>query len=181
MATLITMASLAVSAMAACSGPRCIRQVTDATNVTVASNMTLTPINSTTPSNGNPFTPKSNVTLPYGLDDTNYVNITLTVASAVLLETIDSLAAVVCATDSVTLSFNSTDSLDAAYSAWSTYSDLVLITNHFGDCDTEYERSFFVAASFAISNSTLVATAEKTAVRNIACKSRIVCLAVIAP
>lgn len=171
MATLITMASLAGSAFAAAyPGMKSVRQTADTSNVTVASNMTLSPINCTIPEDQNPFLAQSNVTLPYGVNETNYVNITLTVASAVLLETIESLTSVDCAADSVTVSFNSTDNLDAAFDAWSAYSDLVLITNHMGDCDTEFERGFFVAGAFAIENSTLVASAEKTNVTSIACK-----------
>ncbi|KAJ4396214.1 hypothetical protein N0V93_000433 [Gnomoniopsis smithogilvyi] len=172
MATLLTMASLAGSAFAAYPGLKSVRQATDAANVTVASNMTLTPINCTTPEDENPFVAQSNVTLPYGLNDTNYVNITLTVPSAILLEAIESLTNVDCSADSLTVSFNSTDSLDAAFAAWSAYTDLVLITNHLGDCDTEYERGFFVAASFAVSDSTIVATAEKTNVTSIASHMR---------
>ncbi|KAJ4418342.1 hypothetical protein N0V82_005623 [Gnomoniopsis sp. IMI 355080] len=172
MATLLTMASLAGSTLAAYPGMKSIRQTTDATNVTVASNMTLTPIKCTTPEDENPFLAQTNVTLPYGLNDTNYVNITLTVSSAVLLEAIESLTNVDCAADSVTVSFNSTNSLDAAFAAWSAYKDLVLITNHLGDCDTEYERGFFVADSFEISNSTLVATAEKSNVTSVASHMR---------
>lgn len=171
MATLLAMASIAGSALAAYPGVKSIRQTTDAANVTVASNMTLTPINCPAlPQEQNPFTVQSNVTLPYGLNDTNYVNITLTVPSAVVLEVIESLTNVDCAADSVTVSFNNTDSLDAAFAAWSAYQDLVLITNHLGDCDTEYERGFFLAGSFAISNNSLVATAEKSNVTSIACK-----------
>lgn len=170
MATLMTMASLAGSALAAYPGMKSIRQTADPSNVTVASNMTLSPINCTIPADQNPFLAQSNVTLPYGVNNTNYVNITLTVPSAVLLEAIESLSSVDCAADSVTVSFNSTDDLDAAFDAWSGYSSLVLITNHYGDCDTEYERGFFVADSFAIANSTLVATAAKSNVTSIACK-----------
>lgn len=171
MATLLTMASLASSAVAVYPGLKSPRQVetTDPTNVTVASNMTLTPINCTSPSDESPFAVQNNVTLPYGLDGTNYVNITLTVKSAVLLETIESLTGVECAADSVSVSFNSTDNLDAAYAVWSAYNNLVLITNHLGDCDSEYERGFFVAGSLAISDSTLVASAEKANVTSIAC------------
>lgn len=172
MATLITVASLAGSALAAAyPGMKSIRQAADTSNVTIASNMTLSPINCTIPEDQNPFLAQSNVTLPYGVDEINYVNITLTVASAVLLETIESLTSVDCAADSVTVSFNSTDNLDTAFDTWSGYSSLVLITNHMGDCDTEFERGFFVADSFAITDSTLVASAEKTNVTSIACKS----------
>lgn len=171
MATLITMASLAGYALAAYPGMKSIRQTADTSNVTVASNMTLAPINCTIPEDQNPFLAQSNVTLPYGVNDTNYVNITLELPSAVLLETIDTLTSVHCAANSVTVSFNSTDSLNAAFAAWNGHSNMVLITNHFGDCDTDFERGFFVANSFAIANSTLVATAAKSNVTSVACES----------
>lgn len=173
MNTLISLASLALAstAHAAPSGAKSIRQIADATNVTVAGNMTLSPIvaNITEPADET-FTPKTEVALPYGVNNTNFVNVTLTVPAAVLLESISHLTTVDCATDSVSLTFEDADDVNLAFEQWSAFESLVLITNHMGDCDTEFERGFFVATTYAITDLTLVASVEKTNVSNFASK-----------
>lgn len=169
-----------------------------ATNATVdtipSSNITLSPIPS-----GNKsitaVTPRSNITLPYGNGNTTtssssssnsrlasestpltnaVVNITLTTTyDGVLLETIENLVSVVCSRDSVSMTFNDTDTLDAAYSIWSSYDEVLLVTNHVGLCDTEFERGFFVSSGFEAfaSNLTLVAGAVKRNLSDVASKS----------
>lgn len=170
--SLITLASLALAGTAAAHpGMKASRQIVDASNATIAGNMTLAPIaaNLTTPT-VDAFAPVTDVVLPYGLNNTNFVNITLTVPSAVLLESIAQLTAVDCASDSVSLTFAAEDDVNNAFTQWSAVDSLVLITNHLGDCDTENERGFFLANTYTISDLTLVAGVEKTNVTNFACK-----------
>lgn len=173
MATLLSIASLVLAgkALAAHPGLGARQLASDGSNVTVASSLTLTPIVLNTTTTPTELVPKTNVTLSYGVNNTINVNVTLIVSSTILLENVHSLTTVDCEPDYVVLSFNSTDALNAAYDEWSVYDDLVFITNHLGDCDTELERGFFLATSFAIDDSSLVATIQKTNVTNIACKS----------
>lgn len=184
MAAFINMASLAFFASSALAKPQTgiegvrallSRQATDAN--TAASNITLTPITTV----DNTLTPKPNITLNYGVDNSTtdaannaVVNITLTTAyDGVCLESIESLAAVDCSSDSVNLTFADADTLNAAYSSWSTYANLVLVTNHVGDCDPEFERGFFVGSSFQAveEDLTLVVGAVKQNLTDVACKS----------
>lgn len=167
MTTLVYMASLALAstALAAPSASNAVRD----------NKMTLKPMSHFSTRDLDvdlALQPQTDVNLPYGLDNTNYVNVTLTVPDAVLLESITSLTAVDCAADSVALTFNNTNDLSAAYAAWSAYPSLVLITNHLGDCDTDIERGFFVASTFSTSNAnTLIAGVQKTDAASLACKS----------
>lgn len=174
MTTLLSLATLALAgtAHAAHPGMKAIRQLAHASNTVTASNVSLTPItvNTTAPS-PECFEPHTDVILPYGTDNTSIVNITLTVPAAVLLEAVTPLTAVDCAEDSVALTFRNAAMVNAAFTAWSAFESLVLITNHMGDCDTEHERGFFVASTFAIDNLTLVAGVEKTNVTNVASES----------
>ncbi|KAF3760968.1 hypothetical protein M406DRAFT_239251, partial [Cryphonectria parasitica EP155] len=115
--------------------------------------------------------PQTDLMLSYGLNSTKYVNVSLTTTSpGVLLESINSITAVECSVNSVSMVFNSSETLDAALAEWSGYDELVLVTNHMGDCDTEFERGFFVAAEWTSDSSalSLVASAEKTNVTNVA-------------
>lgn len=163
-------------------------------NATAAatSNITLTPITLGDKQTTRALTPQPNITLPYGNSNNPstaasstllstasppndaVVNITLTtIYDGVLLEWIENLASVDCTSDSVRLTFNDTDTLELAYNTWSSYAELLLVTNHVGDCDTEFERGFFVSSSFEAfeANLTLVAGAMKKSLTDVACKS----------
>lgn len=178
MSLLAVSLALAGSAVALHPGLKAPRQAVDTGNATAASNITLTPIvvndtRSSPSSAAEALAPQSNVTLPYGINGTNYVNITFTTTpGAVKLEAVHTITAVDCSANTVGLTFDNATSLNAAYAEWSAYQQLVLVTNHLGDCDTELERSFFLATSFASyeSNLTLVASAEKKNVTDIACE-----------
>lgn len=163
------------SAAAVHPGLKATRQTSDTANITTASNVTLAPVilASTNTPTADTLAPQSNVTLPYGLNGTDYVKITFTTSSsAVVLESIESLALVDCSADSVSLTFDNADDLTSAYNEWSAHDQLVFVTNHMGDCDTELERGFFLAENFASNETTLtlVATAEKKNVTDIACE-----------
>lgn len=177
MATLLSMTSWALAglagsaAAAAYPGPKVSRQTTGTPDVNSVGNVTLGPIsqNSSTP---DPFTPNTNLTLSYGLDATEYVGVSLTTTSpGVLLETIDSVTAADCSADSVNLTFSSSETLNAAYAAWSSFEKLLLVTNHLGDCDSEFERGFFVAETWASDAATLslLASAQKKTVTDVSC------------
>lgn len=176
MVNIIALASLGLagSALAAHPGLKAVRQTSD-TNVTAATNITLSPIVlNDTHSTIDYLTPQNNVTLVYGLNTTEYVNVTLTTDSfAILLEAISSLAAVDCSADSVSMTFDNVGDLGTAYSTWSGYDGLVLVTNHMGDCDPEFERGMFVTGGFTsyAANLTLVASAQKKTVADVACES----------
>lgn len=164
----IAVLATATSAIAAPS-PKFARQTGDASTT----NVTLTPVTASNDVAG--LTPNVNVTLPYGYDTTgnSVVNIALTtISSSVLLESISSVTSVDCASDSVSVTFDTADDLASAYSQWSSHPQLVLITNHMGDCDTEIERGFFTADSYTMDADSmlLVATAQKSTINDIACK-----------
>ncbi|POS70678.1 hypothetical protein DHEL01_v210927 [Diaporthe helianthi] len=87
---------------------------------------------------------------------------------SVILEDIDDITAVDCMGQSqVAITFSDKEAFDEALADWTGLHDsFVMITNHKGDCDSELERSFFVAdtdtlASFE-SNLTIIAKAEKS-------------------
>ncbi|KAK7731535.1 hypothetical protein SLS53_008775 [Cytospora paraplurivora] len=86
---------------------------------------------------------------------------------AVVLEDIADVTAVDCTGQAkVAVTFSDTDAFSEALSSWSGLNDsFVLITNHQGDCDTELERSFFIADTDTLtsyeSNLTIIAQAEK--------------------
>lgn len=177
MASLLSLAALAGTAVAAF--PKVTRQVdgvngTSINATTTVSNVTLVPI--TLPgivTTEEALAPASNFTVSYGVNETNFVNITFTTESgAVVLEDIDTLTAVDCAVDTVSLTFATVADLAAAYASWSAYDQLVLITNHLGNCDPEVERGFFLAGDFTIlpANNTLLASAERCNVSDVACE-----------
>lgn len=160
-------------------------QARDTTNATI-SNITLSPIPSGRWPSDTAVTPQADITLPYSYDNDNSsltasplsdasVNITLTASyDGVLLETIENLVSVTCSSDSVSLTFNDTDTLDAAYSSWSgSDKEVLLVTNHEGLCDTKFERGFFLSSKYTVfeSNLTLVATAMQKNMSDVASKS----------
>lgn len=161
------------SSAAAAPSLKAARQTEDTVNATVVSNVTLSPI--PVPLKPDCLIPQTNVSLDYGLNNTDLaaVNVTLfTSYPTILLETISNLTAVDCSSDSVAITFNNAQDLDEAYSQWSSHEKLLLITNHMGDCDTEFERGFFVAGTYTTDTSSLslTVTAEKTDVHNVSCE-----------
>ncbi|KAJ0120183.1 isoamyl alcohol [Diaporthe amygdali] len=171
MARLFSVAILALaSSAAAAPSLKAARQTEDTVNATVVSNVTLSPI--PVPLKPDCLVPQTNVSLDYGLNNTDLaaVNVTLfTSYPTILLETISNLTAVDCSSDSVAITFNNAQDLDEAYTQWSSHEKLLLITNHMGDCDTEFERGFFVAGTYTTDTSSLslTVTAEKTDVHNV--------------
>lgn len=156
-----------------CAAPS-LKSARQADDTTTSTNVTLSPV-SVPADNTDAFTPSVNVSLPYGVDQTqgSAVNVGLTTAHAsLLLEAISSLVSVDCSSDSVSMTFDNADDLDSAYSEWSSHPLLVLVTNHMGDCDTEFERGFFVADSYTTDESTLtlVASTTKSSINDVACK-----------
>lgn len=181
MAALMSMASLAFAgaafALPGSSGLKAMRQITDA-NVTTVSNVTLTPITlppDAAPTGLDSIVPQPNITLNYGLDNSSAtVNVTLiTNYDGVLLEAIANLSTVDCSSDSVSITFTNAAYLAAAHTSWSSYDKLLLVTNHVGDCDSEFDRGFFVSSTFQSfeSNLTLIAGVQKVNVSDITCKS----------
>lgn len=86
---------------------------------------------------------------------------------AVVLEDIDDVTGVDCTGQaSVAVTFRDADAFNEALTSWSGLNDsFVMITNHLGDCDSELERSFFVADTDTLAsyetNLTIIAKAEK--------------------
>lgn len=62
---------------------------------------------------------------------------------AVVLEHINSIKAVECTDESVIVSFNDLTGFETALGSWLERESLILITNHLGNCDVEFERGFF--------------------------------------
>ncbi|KAG9233160.1 hypothetical protein BJ875DRAFT_379168 [Amylocarpus encephaloides] len=80
----------------------------------------------------------------------------------VLLETIQSLINVDCTPSSVQLTFNDSSIFGTTQTTWANQSEFVMITNHFGDCDEELERGFFLVNSVVFNALTLTVTAHST-------------------
>lgn len=130
---------------------------------------------------GRHMTPQKNLDLAWQTaDEGSLVTVGLSmINTAVLLEDVQDVAAVDCTGQaSVSITFNNTEAFNEAVSEWGALNDsFVMITNHMGDCDSELERSFFVAdtdslASFA-SNLTVVLQAEKSDVASTASSTSI--------
>ncbi|KAK1996073.1 hypothetical protein LX36DRAFT_130423 [Colletotrichum falcatum] len=71
---------------------------------------------------------------------------------AVVLEHVDAVKAVVCADDELTVAFSEPDAFREAVRGWTASADeggFVLVTNHLGNCDAEFERGFFLATGLA--------------------------------
>lgn len=168
MAAVLLLASLAGLTAAAAVSPhqKAPRQADDA-----SANVTLSPVTASSSS----LQPSVNVSLPYASphDAASVISVDLTASHAsVLLEGISSVASVDCASDAVTITFDNADDLASAYSEWSSHPLLVLVTNHMSNCDSDLERGFFTASSFATDASalTLVASAQKASIGDIGCK-----------
>lgn len=135
------------------------------------------------PTAGRNVTPKKNLSLAWqtpGNDSLVSVGLTMQ-NSAVALEDVDDVIAVDCSgNSSIAITFNNTEAFNEALTEWSALNDsFVMITNHFGDCDAELERSFFVADSDTLAafdtNLTIIARAEKSDVASTTSKA-ILCL-----
>lgn len=174
MSRLVSLAVLALASSAtAAPGLKAARQSDDTVNATVVSNITLSPI--PVPTKPDCLVPQTNVSLDYGLNNTDLAAVNVTLSTnypTILLETILNLTTVDCSSDSVAITFNNAEDLNDAYTQWSSHAKLLLITNHMGDCDTEFERGFFLAGTYTADTSslTLTATAEKTSVNDIICE-----------
>lgn len=108
--------------------------------------------------------PSTSVGLDYGVDTDPLVHVDLDMQKpAVLLEDVASIDAVVCANDSISITFASGEGFEAAVATWANKGDLVFFTNHLGDCDTETERGVFLVNRFApdVATLTVVVHAEK--------------------
>ncbi|CAG8979633.1 hypothetical protein HYALB_00011517 [Hymenoscyphus albidus] len=106
--------------------------------------------------------PHLNFTIPYTsnssattIDIKNVMKV-----PTVLLETIASVVNVDCSATSVQLTFNDSAIFETTVAAWAAQDDFLLVTNHFGDCDEELERGFFLVDRVEFDNSTLVCTAH---------------------
>lgn len=128
---------------------------------------------------GRHIVPKKNLSLAWQTpNNDSAVSVGISMLNAgVVLEDIDDVTGVDCTGQaSVAITFNNTEAFNEAFTEWSSLNDsFVIITNHMGDCDTELERSFFLAdsdtlASFA-TNLTIIAQAEKSDLVSTASKS----------
>lgn len=123
--------------------------------------------------------PKKNLSLSWQTPNSDgLVSVGLTMQNtAVALEDVDDVIAVDCSgNSSVAVTFNNTEAFNDALTQWSGLNDsFVMITNHLGDCDSELERSFFVADSDTLgsfeNNLTIIARAEKSDLVNTASKT----------
>jgi hypothetical protein len=121
------------------------------------------------PSDLSNIVPKSNFTLHYGSNDTStpgsnaQISVQMKVPS-VILEDILSIHSVVCSDTGVSISFNDLAGYEKSMKEWPASGDFVLITNHLGNCDTEFERGIFLAGGLVFDQKTLtiVATVEKS-------------------
>ena len=128
---------------------------------------------------GRNIAPTKNLDLAWKTpDEASIVSVNLAMQHpAVILEDIDDITAVDCiGQQRVAVTFSDKEAFDEALEDWTGLDDaFVMVTNHQGDCDTELERSFFVAdtdtlASFE-SNLTIIAKAEKSDVHSTAGKT----------
>ncbi|KAE8389553.1 hypothetical protein BDV23DRAFT_97278 [Aspergillus alliaceus] len=99
--------------------------------------------------------PAANISLYYGPSDTDAGDSSFAVTSgsvnmnlefshdAVVLEYIESIKSVQCSDGSVIVAFKSLAGFETAFQSWSLRESLILITNHLGNCDVEFERGFF--------------------------------------
>lgn len=91
------------------------------------------------------------------------VNLTLTMNSAaVVLENIDAVDQVYCDDNMVVVTFTDSTAFDTAVASWSADQELVLVTNHLGNCDAELERGFFKANAITSDKDSLAITASST-------------------
>lgn len=118
--------------------------------------------------------PASNITLEYGAKNEKLVSVSLAMKyPSVVLEEVAAVAAVDCAAESITVTFNETAAFEQTSSDWQALDDFVMVTNHAGNCDVQNERGFFVVDTVTFDAATLkvVANAHKSDVANTARKS----------
>lgn len=128
---------------------------------------------------GRNIAPTKNLDLAWKTpDEASIVSVNLMMQHpAVILEDVDDVSAVDCMGQShVAVTFSDKDGFNEALAEWSGLNDsFVMVTNHMGDCDSELERSFFVADTDALasfeSNLTIIAKAEKKDVYSTAGKT----------
>jgi hypothetical protein len=122
-----------------------------------------------------PLIPSTHITLNYGLDGVSLVNVSLAMNyPAVLLEEVNAVVNVACTASSVTVTFADTQTFDKTVAEWNGLDDFVLITNHLGACDVEYERGMFLVDFVAWDNAalTVTANAHKEEVAQVAGKTK---------
>ncbi|KAF4818113.1 hypothetical protein CGCTS75_v012093 [Colletotrichum tropicale] len=121
--------------------------------------------------------PASNITLEYGAKNEKLVSVSLAMKyPSVVLEEVAAVAAVDCAAESITVTFNETAAFEQTSSDWQALDDFVMVTNHAGNCDIENERGFFVVDTVTFDAATLkvVANAHKSDVANTALSTQII-------
>ncbi|KAJ5010608.1 hypothetical protein K4K57_006929 [Colletotrichum sp. SAR 10_99] len=121
--------------------------------------------------------PASNITLEYGAKNEKLVSVSLAMKyPSVVLEEVAAVAAVDCAAESITVTFNETAAFEQTSSDWQALDDFVMVTNHAGNCDVENERGFFVVDTVTFDAATLkvVANAHKSDVANTALSTQII-------
>ncbi|KAF9876099.1 isoamyl alcohol [Colletotrichum karsti] len=121
--------------------------------------------------------PASNITLEYGSKNEKLVSVSLAMKyPSVVLEEVEAVAAVDCAAESITVTFNATAAFEQTSRDWQALDDFVMVTNHAGNCDAENERGFFLVDTVSFDAATLkvVANAHKSDVANTATKTEIV-------
>ncbi|WYZ45016.1 hypothetical protein EsH8_VIII_000332 [Colletotrichum jinshuiense] len=119
--------------------------------------------------------PAANISLYYSASETEEqgsINMTLAFNNpAVVLEYVDAVKTVVCGDDELTVTFSDADAFDEAVKDWSESEEgFILITNHLGNCDAEFERGFFLATGLQSDKGELSITvaASKEDLANIA-------------
>lgn len=146
------------------------------TNTSSLTNTTLVPI-TTANSTVQDAAPSTNITLNWAsLNSSQMVAVALAMNySTIVLEDLAAVSNVECSESSVEVTFNETAEFNEAQTQWTELADeIVLITNHMGNCDVDFERGFFLAdidsMVFSPSNMTVVMSAEKTNVTLTACQ-----------
>ncbi|KAK2011539.1 hypothetical protein LZ32DRAFT_659541 [Colletotrichum eremochloae] len=123
--------------------------------------------------------PATNVSLYYAAagesaEEQGSIDMTLALSNpAVVLEHVDAIKAVVCADDELTVAFSDADAFHNAVHNWTASSDdggFILITNHLGNCDAEFERGFFLATGLTADEDAMSVTvaASKEELANLA-------------
>ncbi|EFQ30558.1 hypothetical protein CGRA01v4_12553 [Colletotrichum graminicola] len=123
--------------------------------------------------------PATNVSLSYAgagesADQDGSIDMSLAFKNpAVVLEHVDAVKAVVCGDDELTVAFSDADAFHEAVQGWTASADeggFILITNHLGNCDAEFERGFFMATGLTADEDDLTVTvaASKEELANIA-------------
>lgn len=119
---------------------------------------------------GRNFAPKKHLNLAWQTpNNDSAVSVGISMQNtAIVLEELDDVTGVDCTGQaSVAVTFSDTEAFNEALTAWGSLNDsFVMITNHMGDCDSELERSFFIADTDTLTsyetNLTIIAQAEKS-------------------